>query len=70
MCTRAPSADNGLACDGSTKSEIVVPLYMRDRSAPVGVLDLDSTVLATFDEEDRIGLEGIVDILSRACDWA
>jgi len=36
----------------------------------VGVLDLDSTVLGTFDEEDKVGLEGIVDILSKACDWA
>lgn len=59
-----------VACDGSTKSEIVIPLYMTDRNAPVGVLDLDSTVLSTFDEEDRIGLEGIVKLLSKACDWA
>jgi len=58
------------ACDGLTKSEIVIPLYMSNKSTPVGVLDLDSTVLGTFDEEDKDGLEGIVDILSRACDWA
>ena len=43
---------------------------MSDKSVPVGVLDLDSTVLNTFDEYDKEGLEGIVDILSRACDWA
>lgn len=61
---------DGSACDGSTKSEIVIPFYVSDRQIPVGVLDLDSTVLSTFDEEDRIGLEGIVDILSKACDWA
>jgi L-methionine (R)-S-oxide reductase len=42
---------------------------MGDKSAPVGVLDLDSTVLATFDGDDKEGLEGIVDILSKACDW-
>lgn len=59
-----------VACDGSTKSEIVIPLYMKDFSKPVGVLDLDSTVLSTFDEEDRIGLENIVGLLSEACDWA
>jgi len=58
------------ACDGLTKSEIVIPLYMSNKSTPVGVLDLDSTVLGTFDEYDKDGLEGIVEILSKACDWA
>ena len=58
------------ACDGLTKSEIVIPLYMSNKSTPVGVLDLDSTVLGTFDEDDKDGLEGIVEILSKACDWA
>jgi L-methionine (R)-S-oxide reductase len=58
-----------IACDGLTKSEIVIPLYMGDKSKPVGVLDLDSTVLATFDGDDKEGLEGIVEILSKACDW-
>lgn len=59
-----------VACDGLTKSEIVIPLYISDKSSPVGVLDLDSTVLGTFDGDDKDGLEGIVEILSRACDWA
>lgn len=59
-----------LACDGSTRSEIVIPLYMSDWARPVGVLDLDSTLLSTFDEQDRIGLENIVGLLSQACDWA
>jgi L-methionine (R)-S-oxide reductase len=58
------------ACDGLTKSEIVIPLYMSNKSTPVGVLDLDSTVLGTFDEDDKDGLEGIVELLSKACDWA
>jgi L-methionine (R)-S-oxide reductase len=58
------------ACDGLTKSEIVIPLYMSDKSTPVGVLDLDSTVLGTFDEDDKDGLERIVEILRRSCDWA
>jgi L-methionine (R)-S-oxide reductase len=43
---------------------------MGDKSSPVGVLDLDSTVLATFDNQDQAGLEGIVEILSKACEWA
>jgi L-methionine (R)-S-oxide reductase len=69
---RSRQIEQGLmkACDGLTKSEIVIPLYMSQKSTPVGVLDLDSTVLGTFDEEDKDGLEGIVKILSEACDWA
>lgn len=43
---------------------------MGDKTRPVGVLDLDSTVLGTFDHDDRVGLEGIVEILSKACEWA
>ncbi len=48
-----------IACDARSRSEIVVPV--RDRShAIVGVLDVDSTRLAHFDEADRAGLEAIV----------
>ena len=58
-----------LACDGETKAEIVLPLSVaEDRT--IGVLDLDSTVLATFDEDDRAGLQGVVDILARSSDWS
>jgi putative methionine-R-sulfoxide reductase with GAF domain len=35
----------------------------------VGVLDLDSTVLATFDEEDLEGLAGVVRILEEKSVW-
>jgi L-methionine (R)-S-oxide reductase len=48
-----------IACDARSRSEIVVPV--RDRSHTiVGVLDVDSTHLAHFDEADRAGLEAIV----------
>lgn len=51
------------ACDGLTNSEIVVPL--RDKKGTVvGVLDLDSTVKGTFDEDDREGLERIAALLA------
>ena len=43
---------------------------MGDKTRSVGVLDLDSTVLGTFDHDDQVGLEGIVEILSKACEWA
>ncbi|KAI9634799.1 GAF domain-like protein [Dioszegia hungarica] len=62
-----------IACDGETKSEIVVPLRIPlpgDEDRVIGVLDLDSTSLGTFDEADRKGLEEIVAVLRDACDWS
>lgn len=51
-----------VACDARSQSEIVVPL--RDRTgAVIGVLDVDSTRPANFDEVDRVGLERIVDLI-------
>lgn len=63
------------ACDGETKSEIVLPLRIPSTTSGgddriVGVLDLDSTSLRTFDDEDAKGLEGITRILRDACDWS
>lgn len=62
------------ACDGETKSEIVVPLRIPllqvEEDRVIGVLDLDSTSLGTFDEADRKGLEEIVAVLRDACDWS
>jgi GAF domain-containing protein len=48
-----------IACDPSSKSEIVVPVFSHD-SALIAVLDVDSDRLDAFDEEDRFGLERIV----------
>lgn len=53
-----------IACSSLSKSEIVVPLICNDKV--MGVLDIDSDVLATFDETDRIYLERIVDILVKS----
>ena len=50
-----------IACDSASNSEIVVPL-MKD-SRLIGVLDLDSPLLARFDQEDAAGLEEFVRIL-------
>lgn len=49
----------------------MLPLRFRtvDGVKTVGVLDLDSTVLSTFDDEDRKGLEGITALLLDVCDW-
>jgi GAF domain-containing protein len=48
-----------IACDANSKSEIVVPVFDRDRVL-IGVLDVDSDRLDAFDDDDREGLERIV----------
>lgn len=51
-----------IACSSASRSEIVVPI-LRDGDV-LGVLDIDSRELATFDEEDSAGLETIAARLS------
>ena len=46
-----------IACDSASNSEIVVPIFLNNEV--VAVLDLDSTSLNRFTEEDKIGLEDI-----------
>ncbi len=48
-----------IACDPRSKSEIVVPVFGRDREL-IAVLDVDSDRVNVFDDDDRIGLEKIV----------
>lgn len=47
-----------IACDAASRSELVVPLVDAN-DALIGVFDLDSPLLARFDEEDQAGLERI-----------
>lgn len=47
-----------IACDSASISEVVVPIV--DGGHLVGVLDLDSPLLARFDAEDARGLEALV----------
>ena len=47
-----------IACDSQTRSEIVVPVFGADGQL-AGVLDVDSTHIANFDETDKAGLETI-----------
>lgn len=51
-----------IACSSASRSEIVVPLH-DDQGMVVGVLDIDSEHLATFDEEDARYLEQVVALL-------
>jgi L-methionine (R)-S-oxide reductase len=55
-----------IACDANSRSEIVLPLVQHGRL--LGVLDLDSPSLDRFDEEDRLGLGPIVDLLLESSD--
>ena len=50
-----------IACDSASNSELVVPLIRNGML--LGVLDVDSPVLARFDADDRLGLEEIALIL-------
>ena len=45
-----------IACDASSRSEIVIPLF-NDKHELTGVLDIDSPSLNRFTDEDREGLE-------------
>src|SRR6267378_818535 len=50
-----------IACDPVSRSELVVPLIEGGRVS--GMLDLDSPLLARFDEADREGCERLVALL-------
>ena len=52
-----------IACSSLSKSEIVVPILHKNEV--IGVLDIDSDQLATFDETDRIYLEKMMETLSK-----
>nr|WP_319488308.1 GAF domain-containing protein [uncultured Caproiciproducens sp.] len=56
-----------IACDCDSNSEIVVPLQWNQQV--VGVLDIDSPLLARFDETDARELEELVRIIERTCNW-
>lgn len=52
-----------IACSSDSKSEIVVPLIKEGQV--IGVLDVDSDQLNTFDEVDKAYLERLAESLSR-----
>jgi L-methionine (R)-S-oxide reductase len=51
-----------IACDGGSKSEIVVPLV--SNGTLVGVLDVDSYSYSNFDDTDKQYLESIASIVA------
>lgn len=50
-----------IACDAASKSEIVIPITKENTL--FGVLDIDSPIVARFDESDKKGLCSIVELL-------
>ena len=51
-----------IACSSESRSEIVVPMHSEDGEV-IGVLDIDSKELATFDDVDARWLEEIVRVI-------
>ncbi|KHF39638.1 GAF domain-containing protein [Halalkalibacter okhensis] len=52
-----------IACDAASRSEIVIPI--RKDEAIVGILDIDSPLLARFTEEEQGYLEDFVAVLEK-----
>ena len=52
-----------IACDTASRSELVVPLLVPD--GLIGVLDIDSPMLARFDEADQAGCELLASVVVR-----
>jgi len=53
-----------IACDAASRSELVVPVMREGRV--LAVIDLDSPVLARFDEEDAAGIEALARVVASA----
>lgn len=56
-----------IACDSATNSEIVLPIH--SRGAVAAVLDIDSTTIGRFTEEDAAGLAEVVRALEAGVDF-
>jgi L-methionine (R)-S-oxide reductase len=54
-----------IACDAASNSEVVVPLINADGSL-FGVWDVDSPLVARFDDEDRAGMEALCAVFMEA----
>lgn len=55
-----------IACDGASRSELVVPLRMGGRV--VGVIDLDSPTPARFTKTEQELIEKIAHLLDQSCE--
>ena len=57
-----------IACDSASTSEMVIPIIQNNKL--FGVFDLDSPVISRFDDEDRIGIEKMLDIFIKSTDFS
>jgi len=62
-----------IACDGDSRSEIVVPIVTEKSGGGgkevVAIIDIDCAALKGFDEVDKKFLEELAELLSTSCDW-
>jgi putative methionine-R-sulfoxide reductase with GAF domain len=56
-----------IACDGDSRSEIVVPIVVDGRV--VAIIDVDCAVTGGFDEVDKAWMEKLADLVGKSCDW-
>lgn len=56
-----------IACDGASKSEIVVPI-VKDGKV-MAIIDIDCAEENGFDEEDQRALEELAALLAESCDF-
>lgn len=56
-----------IVCDSRSRSELVCPMIVNKELW--GVFDLDSPILARFNQEDQQGIEALLDVLIHATDW-
>lgn len=60
------SHSNHIACDANSRSEIVVPIFIKGRL--YGVLDVDAPVLNRFDQDLIVFFEEFVQLLVKVID--
>ncbi|KAF2014781.1 GAF domain-like protein [Aaosphaeria arxii CBS 175.79] len=56
-----------IACDGASKSEIVVPIVKEGKV--VAIIDLDCAELKGFGEEDKVALEELAQLIADSSDF-
>ncbi len=57
-----------IACDQASRSELVIPMLLRDQL--LGVMDIDSPLRGRFDQIDRKYLEEFTEIVLASTDFA
>jgi L-methionine (R)-S-oxide reductase len=56
-----------IACDGDSKSEIVVPILVKGKV--MAIIDIDCAEIQGFDEVDKRALEELAELLTHSCNW-